>query len=111
MRESSDDRVVRDPDYHPNDLLPDDLIRPNVMQEDNAGQACLSGDISRPRRVWIARDRLYLAKIAPIRLARSRAHELGPHGAMALVITPNWLRTRITLHVYGVNGRTGATRA
>jgi NAD(P)-dependent dehydrogenase (short-subunit alcohol dehydrogenase family) len=43
-----------------------------------------------------------LAKIAPIRLARSWAHELGPHGATAVVVTPGWLRSEIMLHEYGV---------
>lgn len=43
-----------------------------------------------------------LAKIAPIRLARSWAHELGPHGATAVAITPGWMRSEIMLHEYGV---------
>jgi NAD(P)-dependent dehydrogenase (short-subunit alcohol dehydrogenase family) len=43
-----------------------------------------------------------LAKIAPIRLAHSWAHELGPHGATAVAITPGWLRSEIMLHEYGV---------
>ena len=43
-----------------------------------------------------------LAKIAPIRLARSWAHELGPHGGTAVAITPGWLRSEIMLHEYGV---------
>jgi NAD(P)-dependent dehydrogenase (short-subunit alcohol dehydrogenase family) len=43
-----------------------------------------------------------LAKIAPIRLAHSWAHELGPHGATAVVVTPGWLRSEIMLHEYGV---------
>ena len=47
-----------------------------------------------------------LAKIAPIRLARSWAHELGPHGATAVAITPGWLRSEIMLHEYGVTEET-----
>lgn len=43
-----------------------------------------------------------LAKVAPIRLARSWAHELGPRGATAVVITPGWLRSEIMLHEFGV---------
>jgi NAD(P)-dependent dehydrogenase (short-subunit alcohol dehydrogenase family) len=43
-----------------------------------------------------------LAKVAPIRLARSWAHELGPHGTTAVAITPGWLRSEIMLHEYGV---------
>jgi NAD(P)-dependent dehydrogenase (short-subunit alcohol dehydrogenase family) len=47
-----------------------------------------------------------LAKIAPIRLAHSWAHELGPHGATAVAITPGWLRSEIMLHEYGVTEET-----
>jgi NAD(P)-dependent dehydrogenase (short-subunit alcohol dehydrogenase family) len=43
-----------------------------------------------------------LAKIAPIRLARSWAHELGPHGATAVALTPGWLRSEMMLDHYGV---------
>jgi NAD(P)-dependent dehydrogenase (short-subunit alcohol dehydrogenase family) len=43
-----------------------------------------------------------LAKIAPIRLAHSWAHELGPHGATAVVISPGWLRSEMMLDHYGV---------
>ena len=43
-----------------------------------------------------------LAKIAPIRLARSWAHELGPHGATAVAVTPGWLRSEAMLDGYGV---------
>jgi NAD(P)-dependent dehydrogenase (short-subunit alcohol dehydrogenase family) len=43
-----------------------------------------------------------LAKIAPIRLTHSWAHELAPHGAAAVVVTPGWLRSEIMLEEYGV---------
>ncbi|QJY49377.1 SDR family oxidoreductase [Pseudonocardia broussonetiae] len=43
-----------------------------------------------------------LAKIAPIRLARSWAHELGPFGATAVAVTPGWLRSELMLDEYGV---------
>jgi NAD(P)-dependent dehydrogenase (short-subunit alcohol dehydrogenase family) len=43
-----------------------------------------------------------LAKVAPIRLARSWAHELGPHGGTAVVITPGWLRSEMMLTHFGV---------
>jgi NAD(P)-dependent dehydrogenase (short-subunit alcohol dehydrogenase family) len=43
-----------------------------------------------------------LAKVAPIRLARSWAHELGPHGGTAIAITPGWLRSEMMLDHYGV---------
>lgn len=43
-----------------------------------------------------------LAKIAPIRLARTWAHELGPFGATAVAVTPGWLRSEVMLDEYGV---------
>lgn len=43
-----------------------------------------------------------LAKIAPIRLARSWAHELGPHGGSAVAVTPGWLRSEIMLEHFDV---------
>jgi NAD(P)-dependent dehydrogenase (short-subunit alcohol dehydrogenase family) len=43
-----------------------------------------------------------LSKIAPIRLARSWAHELGPHGATAVSITPGWLRSELMLDLFEV---------
>jgi NAD(P)-dependent dehydrogenase (short-subunit alcohol dehydrogenase family) len=47
-----------------------------------------------------------LAKVAPIRLARSWAHELGPHGATAVAITPGWLRSEMMLDHFGVTEET-----
>jgi NAD(P)-dependent dehydrogenase (short-subunit alcohol dehydrogenase family) len=47
-----------------------------------------------------------LAKIAPIRLAHSWAHELGPHGATAVVITPGWLRSEMMLDHFGITEET-----
>jgi NAD(P)-dependent dehydrogenase (short-subunit alcohol dehydrogenase family) len=43
-----------------------------------------------------------LAKVAPIRLARTWAHEIGPHGGTSVVITPGWLRSEMMLDHYGV---------
>ena len=43
-----------------------------------------------------------LAKVAPIRLARSWAHELGPHGGTAVCVTPGWLRSEMMLDLFGV---------
>jgi NAD(P)-dependent dehydrogenase (short-subunit alcohol dehydrogenase family) len=43
-----------------------------------------------------------LAKIAPIRLTRSWAHELDSHGATAVALTPGWMRSEIMLDTYGV---------
>ena len=47
-----------------------------------------------------------LAKIAPIRLARSWAHELREHGGTAMAVTPGWLRSEIMLDHYGVTEQT-----
>jgi NAD(P)-dependent dehydrogenase (short-subunit alcohol dehydrogenase family) len=47
-----------------------------------------------------------LAKIAPIRLARSWAHELGPYGGTAVVVTPGWLRSELMLELFGVTEAT-----
>lgn len=43
-----------------------------------------------------------LAKIAPIRLARSWAHELRDHGGTAVAVTPGWLRSEMMLELFGV---------
>jgi NAD(P)-dependent dehydrogenase (short-subunit alcohol dehydrogenase family) len=43
-----------------------------------------------------------LAKVAVNRLAFSQGHELAPHGAMAVAITPGWLRSEMMLENFGV---------
>jgi NAD(P)-dependent dehydrogenase (short-subunit alcohol dehydrogenase family) len=43
-----------------------------------------------------------LAKVAVNRLAFSQGHELEPHGACAVSITPGWLRSEMMLENYGV---------
>ncbi len=43
-----------------------------------------------------------LAKVAVNRLAFSQGHELAPHGATALAITPGWLRSEMMLETFGV---------
>jgi NAD(P)-dependent dehydrogenase (short-subunit alcohol dehydrogenase family) len=43
-----------------------------------------------------------LAKVAVNRLAFSQGHELAPHGATAVAITPGWLRSEIMLDNFGV---------
>jgi NAD(P)-dependent dehydrogenase (short-subunit alcohol dehydrogenase family) len=43
-----------------------------------------------------------LAKIAPIRLTHSWAHELREYGATAVAITPGWLRSELMLDTFGV---------
>lgn len=42
-----------------------------------------------------------LAKVAVNRLAFSQGHELAPHGATAVAITPGWLRSEMMLEIYG----------
>jgi NAD(P)-dependent dehydrogenase (short-subunit alcohol dehydrogenase family) len=52
-----------------------------------------------------------LAKVAVNRLAFSQGHELAPHGATAVAITPGWLRSEMMLEAYKVtenNWRTAA---
>jgi NAD(P)-dependent dehydrogenase (short-subunit alcohol dehydrogenase family) len=44
-----------------------------------------------------------LAKAAVNRMAFALAHELKPHGATALSLTPGWLRSEAMLDAYGVN--------
>jgi NAD(P)-dependent dehydrogenase (short-subunit alcohol dehydrogenase family) len=43
-----------------------------------------------------------LAKVAVNRLAFSQGHELAPHAATAIAITPGWLRSEMMLDNYGV---------
>ena len=44
-----------------------------------------------------------LAKVAVNRLAYSQGHELAPHGATAVAITPGWMRSEMMLENFGVN--------
>lgn len=43
-----------------------------------------------------------LAKVAVNRLAFSQGHELAPHGATAVAVTPGWMRSEIMLDVFQV---------
>jgi NAD(P)-dependent dehydrogenase (short-subunit alcohol dehydrogenase family) len=43
-----------------------------------------------------------LAKVAVNRLAFSQGHELAPHGATAVALTPGWLRSEMMLENWGV---------
>ena len=47
-----------------------------------------------------------LAKTAVLRLAFSQAHELAPHGATAVALTPGWLRSEMMLDAFGVTEAT-----
>jgi NAD(P)-dependent dehydrogenase (short-subunit alcohol dehydrogenase family) len=44
-----------------------------------------------------------LAKVAVSRLAFSQGHELQPHGATAVAVTPGWLRSEMMLDNFGVS--------
>lgn len=43
-----------------------------------------------------------LAKVAVNRLAYSQGHELEPYGAVAVAVTPGWLRSEMMLEAFGV---------
>ena len=47
-----------------------------------------------------------LAKAAVNRLAFSQGHELAPHGATAVAITPGWMRSEMMLEAFGVTEET-----
>jgi NAD(P)-dependent dehydrogenase (short-subunit alcohol dehydrogenase family) len=47
-----------------------------------------------------------LAKVAVNRLGWSQGHELAPHGATALSVTPGWMRSEIMLETFGVTEAT-----
>jgi NAD(P)-dependent dehydrogenase (short-subunit alcohol dehydrogenase family) len=42
-----------------------------------------------------------LAKVSVNRLAFSLGHELAPHGATAVAVTPGWMRSELMLEVFG----------
>jgi NAD(P)-dependent dehydrogenase (short-subunit alcohol dehydrogenase family) len=44
-----------------------------------------------------------LAKVSVSRLAYSLGHELEPHGATAVVVTPGWLRSEMMLDIYATS--------
>jgi NAD(P)-dependent dehydrogenase (short-subunit alcohol dehydrogenase family) len=52
-----------------------------------------------------------LAKVAVNRLAYSLGHEIGPHGATALAITPGWMRSEMMLEAFGTTEDTWRTAA
>ncbi len=43
-----------------------------------------------------------LAKASVLRMAWALAHELRPHGATAVALTPGWLRSEMMLDIFGV---------
>lgn len=89
--------------YH---LLPLLINRPGgLLVEVTDG----TSDYNAPRyRISVFYD---LAKVAVNRLAFSQGHELAPHQATAVAITPGWLRSEMMLDAYEVtenNWRTAA---
>ncbi|HEX7166371.1 MAG TPA: SDR family oxidoreductase [Acidimicrobiales bacterium] len=44
-----------------------------------------------------------LAKVAVNRLAFSQGHELAPHGATAIAVTPGWMRSELMLEAFAVS--------
>jgi NAD(P)-dependent dehydrogenase (short-subunit alcohol dehydrogenase family) len=50
-----------------------------------------------------------LTKVAVNRLAFSQGHELAPHGATAVALTPGWLRSEMMLEAFGVSEETWRT--
>jgi NAD(P)-dependent dehydrogenase (short-subunit alcohol dehydrogenase family) len=50
-----------------------------------------------------------LAKVAVNRLAFSQGHELAPHGATAVALTPGWLRSEMMLEAFAVSEETWRT--
>ncbi|HEU5152411.1 MAG TPA: SDR family oxidoreductase [Iamia sp.] len=47
-----------------------------------------------------------LAKWSVLRLAWAQGHELAPHGATAVALTPGWMRSEMMLEHYGVTEET-----
>lgn len=47
-----------------------------------------------------------LAKVAVNRLAFSQGHELAPHGATAVAVTPGWMRSEMMLEAFGTTEAT-----
>ena len=47
-----------------------------------------------------------LCKVAVNRLAYSQGHELAPHGATAVAVTPGWLRSEMMLEAFGTTEET-----
>jgi NAD(P)-dependent dehydrogenase (short-subunit alcohol dehydrogenase family) len=43
-----------------------------------------------------------LAKVAVNRLAYSQGHDLAPHGATAVAVTPGWMRSEMMLEAFGM---------
>ncbi|MER6998126.1 SDR family oxidoreductase [Streptomyces sp. NPDC000410] len=78
-------------------LLPLLVERPGgLLAEITDGTAAYNAD---HYRISVYYD---LAKVAVNRLAFSQGHELEPHGATAVAVTPGWLRSEMMLDNFGV---------
>lgn len=78
-------------------LLPLLVDRPGgLLVEVTDGTAAFNAD---QYRISVYYD---LAKVAVNRLGFSQGHELEPHGATAVAITPGWLRSEMMLDNFGV---------
>jgi NAD(P)-dependent dehydrogenase (short-subunit alcohol dehydrogenase family) len=78
-------------------LLPLLVDRPGgLLVEITDGTAAYNAD---NYRISVFYD---LAKVAVNRLAFSQGHELAPHGAAAVALTPGWLRSEMMLDAFGV---------
>lgn len=79
-------------------LLPLLVDRPGgLLVEVTDGTAAFNAD---QYRISVYYD---LAKVAVNRLGFSQGHELEAHGAMAVAITPGWLRSEMMLDNFGVS--------
>ena len=78
-------------------LLPLLIERPNgLLVEVTDGTTAINAD---RYRLSVFYD---LAKTSVNRLAFSQGHDLAPHGATAVALTPGWLRSEMMLEAYGV---------
>jgi NAD(P)-dependent dehydrogenase (short-subunit alcohol dehydrogenase family) len=78
-------------------LLPLLVDRPGgLLVEVTDGTAAFNADTY---RISVFYD---LTKVAVNRLAFSQGHELEPHGATAVAVTPGWLRSEMMLDNFGV---------
>jgi NAD(P)-dependent dehydrogenase (short-subunit alcohol dehydrogenase family) len=89
---------LRHPPHHPHHLLPLLIDQPGGLHVEVTDGTT---DYNASRyRLSVFYD---LAKVAVNRLAFSQGHELAPHGATAVAITPGWLRSEMMLDNFGVS--------
>lgn len=81
-------------------LLPLVLARSGLVVEVTDGTTAYNAE---HYRISVYYD---LAKVAVNRLGWSQGHELAPHGATALAVTPGWMRSELMLETFGVTEAT-----